>query len=112
MAHPLPSLGCLWSKERFVVNPRQACTARVTVVGFVCLSVCFKSHLTSRMSHRAISKCAYSMECEHQNISGDLLEMAVLKRYKQTANMVIFLAYLQSAFSNRCTVKHQGSTDC
>ena len=37
---------------QYIINPRRACAARVTVLGSVCLSV--KSHLTSRMSNRAI----------------------------------------------------------
>ena len=44
------------------INPRRACAARVTVVGSVCVCawcVCLKSHLTSRMSNRAIKEHAY-----------------------------------------------------
>ena len=46
------------------VNPRRACAARVTVVGFVILSV--KSHLTSQMSNRAINEPAYSFNTKVQ----------------------------------------------
>ena len=45
-----------------VINPRRACAARITVVGFVIESV--KQHLTSRMSNQAIKKSAYSLACE------------------------------------------------
>ena len=30
----------------YIINPRRACAARVTVVGFVCLSVCLLSHIS------------------------------------------------------------------
>ena len=41
------------AQEEVFINPRCACATRVTVVGFVILSV--KRDLTSRMSNRAIS---------------------------------------------------------
>ena len=48
------SVGCII--VTILVNPRRACAARVTVVGFVCLSVCVcvsvKPHLTSGASVR------------------------------------------------------------
>ena len=56
------------------INPRRACAARVTVVGFVILSV--KRDLTSRMSNRAISERAYSVACERQKICGEFPETA------------------------------------
>ena len=45
----------------------------------VCLSV--KSHLTSRMSNRAINERAYSVACERQKICGDLPETTAFKSY-------------------------------
>ena len=42
------------------INPRRACAARVTVVGSVCVSVNFKSHLTSRASVRPETSVTYS----------------------------------------------------
>ena len=49
-----------------LINPRCACAARDTVVGFVCVCVCVKSHLTSQMSNRAINQRVYSVACERQ----------------------------------------------
>ena len=45
----------------------------------MCLSV--KSHLTSRMSNRAINERAYSVACERQKICGDLPETTAFKSY-------------------------------
>ena len=65
-----------------VINPRRACAARVTVLGSVCLCVCVsvKSHLTSRMSNRAINEHAYLVAYERQKICGDLPETTAFKR--------------------------------
>ena len=70
-----------------------------------------KSHLTSRMSNRAINEHAYLVAYECQNICGDLPEMAVFKscaakheRKSQYANLP---AYPWSTFSAQRTVKHQ-----
>ena len=62
-----------------IVNPRRACAARVIVVGFVCVCVSVKSHLTSRMSNQAIN--AYSVACERQKICGDFPEKTASKSY-------------------------------
>ena len=40
-----------------------------------------KSHLTSRMSNRAINERAYSVACERQKICGDFPEKTTLKSY-------------------------------
>ena len=45
----------------------------------VCLSV--KSHLTLRMSNRAINEHAYLLVYEHQKLCGDLPETTVFKSY-------------------------------
>ena len=58
------------------INPRRACAARVTVVGSVCLS-----HLTSRISNRAVNERAYLVACERQKICGDLPETTAFKSY-------------------------------
>ena len=52
--------------------------------GWVCLCVCVsvKSHLTSRMSNRAINERAYLVAYERQNICGDLPETTAFKRYE------------------------------
>ena len=72
---------------------------------WVCLSVCVsvKSHLTPRMSNRAINKHAYLLAYECQKICGDLPKTTAFKSYAakherkcQYANLQ---AYLQSAFS-------------
>ena len=95
------------------INPRRACAARVTVLGSVCLcvGVSVKSHLTSRMSNRAINEHAYLVAYERQKICGDLPETTAFKRYaakherkSQYANLP---AYPRSAFSTRRTAKRQ-----
>ena len=58
-----------------VITPRHACTARVTVVGSVCLSV--KSHLTSGASVRPENAVTYSAG---KNICGFFSETASLQR--------------------------------
>ena len=71
-----------------MINPRRACAARVTVVGFVILSV--KLDLTSGMSNRAISERAYSVAYERQTICGDFPEATAFKRNtSEKANMLI-----------------------
>ena len=52
----------------WVINPRRACAARVTVVGSVCLSV--KSHLTYGASVRPENAVTYSAGNEGQKIVG------------------------------------------
>ena len=76
-----------------LINHQRACAVRVTVVGFVINPQCtyaarftfvilsVKRHLTSRMSIRAISECAYSVAYERQNICGDLPETTAFKSY-------------------------------
>ena len=70
-----------------------------------------KSHLTSRMSNRAINEHAYLVAYERQKICGDLPETTAFKRYaakherkSQYANLP---AYTRSAFSTRRTAKRQ-----
>ena len=50
---------------------------------WVCVCVCLsvKSHLTSRMSNRAINERAYSVACERQKICGDLPKTTAFKSY-------------------------------
>ena len=50
---------------------------------WVCLCVCLsvKSHLTSRMSNRAIKEHAYLVAYKRQNICGDLPETIAFKSY-------------------------------
>ena len=101
------------------INLRRACAARVTVLGSVCLFVCLsvKSHLTSRMTNRAIIEHAYLVAYERQNICGDLPETTAFKSYaakherkSQYANL---LAYPRSAFSNRRTaIRQRLPRDC
>ena len=79
------------------INPRRACAARVTVVG-VCLSVCVcvcvcvsvKSHLTSRMSNRAINEHAYLVAYERQKLCGDFLETTAFKSYAAKHERLLF----------------------
>ena len=70
--------------ERFnVVNPWRACAVRVTVLGSVCLFVCLavRSHLTSRMSNRAINEHAYLVAYECQKICENFPETIAFKSY-------------------------------
>ena len=61
--------------------PRRACAARVTVVGFVCLSVCLLSHiLTYGASVRPENAVTYSAGNEGQKICGVFSEDAPLLR--------------------------------
>ena len=50
---------------------------------WVCVSVCLsvKSHLTSRMSNRAMNEHAYLVAYERQKICGDLPETTAFKSY-------------------------------
>ena len=66
-----------------IVNPRRACAARVTVVGFVCLCVCVsvKSHLTHRASVCPENAVTYSAGNEGQKICGDFPEITAFKSY-------------------------------
>ena len=73
-----PMLICIFA-EYLLINARRACAARVTVLGSVCLSVW--SHLTSRMSNRAINEHAYLVAYERQKICGDLPETTAFKSY-------------------------------
>ena len=61
-----------------VVNPRWACTARVTVVGSVCL--CVHQHLTSRASFRPETHITYSTGNEGKKICGVFFKTASLQR--------------------------------
>ena len=51
----------------------------------VCVCVSVKSHLTSRMSNRAINEHAYSVACECQKKSGDFPEKTAFKSYGYAA---------------------------
>ena len=68
-----------------VINPRRACTARVTVVGSVCVCVCVcvsvKSHLTSRASVRPETSVTYSAGNGGQKICRVFSETASFKSY-------------------------------
>ena len=63
------------------INPRRACAARVTVVGFVCLCLSVKSHLTYRASVLPENAVTYSAGNEGQKICGDLSETTAFKSY-------------------------------
>ena len=67
------------------INPRRACAARVTVVGFVCVCVCVcvsvKSHLTYGASVRPENAFTYSASNEGQKSCGDLPETTAFKSY-------------------------------
>ena len=63
-----------------VINPRRACTARVTVLGRVCVSV--KSHLTSGASVRPeILSHIYSSGNRGQKLCGVFSETVPLQRF-------------------------------
>ena len=46
-----------------------------------CVCVSVKSHLTSRMSNRAINERAYTVACEGQKICGDFPAKTAFKSY-------------------------------
>ena len=59
---------------------------RVSVVGFVVLSLCCCSlsvnqHLTSGVSNHAVNGCTYSMAYKIQILRGDLSEITAFKSY-------------------------------
>ena len=91
--------------RRTIINPRRACTARVTVVGFVCVSVCLsvKSHLTYGASVRSENAVTYSASNEGQKFVGiclkQLLSRVMPRNMSEKANMVIIPTYPMSAFS-------------
>ena len=64
---------------QFIINPRRACAARVTVVGSVCVCVSVKSHLTYGASVRLENVVTYSAGNEGQNICGVFSENAPLQ---------------------------------
>ena len=58
---------------------------RVREIGRLRQTMCVcLSHLTSRMSNRAINERAYSVACERQKICGDLPETTAFKSYAAT----------------------------
>ena len=71
----------------------------------------YDSHLTSRMSNRALHEQSYLVAYVHQKICGDLPEMTAFKSYaakhKRKSHYANLLTYPWSAFSTRCTAKHQ-----
>ena len=74
-----------------IVNPRCACTARVTVLGSVCLCVCLiKSHLTYGASVRPENAVMYSGVNEGQKICGDLPETTAFMSYEQKSQYANF----------------------
>ena len=94
------SLGLAHIRKIAVINPRRACAARVIVVGFVCVSV--KSHLTSRMSNRAINVHTWW----HMNVK--IFVVIFLKRLRSKV-MVWFLLTV----SAQRTMQHQTlPSDC
>ena len=85
-----------------VINPRRACAVRVTVVGFICVSVCLsvKSHLTYGASVRPENAVTYSVGNEGQKICLKRLRSRVMPRnMSEKANVLIILTYPMSAFS-------------
>ena len=73
---------------RNFINPRRACAARVTVVGFVCVCVSVKSHLTYGASVRPENAVTYSAGNEGQKICGVFSEDAPLLRSSEV--VVVF----------------------
>ena len=64
-----------------LINPRRACAAKFTVVGFVCVCVSVKSHVTYGAYFRPENAVTYSAGNEGQNICGDLPETNAFKSY-------------------------------
>ena len=74
------------------INPQRACAVRVTVVGFVCLSV--KSHLTSGASVHPEIDVTCSTGNEGQKNCGVFSETAPLRRF---STLSVVRPYVQSA---------------
>ena len=72
-SYPIPILSLFFLYHPyipyFLINPRRACAARVTVVA-VCVCVSVKSHLTSGASVRPENAVTYSTGNEGQKICG------------------------------------------
>ena len=83
-----------------MVNPQRTCTARITVLGSVCLSVSVKSHLAYGASVRPENAATYSAGNEGQKICGDLPETTVFRscaaKHEQKSQ---YANYSGSAFS-------------
>ena len=69
----------------FIINPRRACAARVTVCvyTYVCVCVCLSVtlHLTSRMSVRLTNDTIYLTGTEGQKIRAVFSKTASFERY-------------------------------
>ena len=71
----------------FMINPRRACAARVTVVVMsVCLSVCLSVRYTSGASFRPENAVTYSAGNEGQKNCGVFSETAPLQRSSIPSN--------------------------
>ena len=66
---------------KFLINPRCACAARVTVLGHVCVCLSVKSHLTSGASVCPENTVAYSAGNGGQNICGVFFKTGPFKSY-------------------------------
>ena len=90
-----------------LVNPRRACAARVTVVGFVCLCVCLLSHI-SPMERLFLMKTRATKVKKIVGICVKRLRSRVMPRnMSEKANMLIIPTYPLSVFSARHTAKRQ-----
>ena len=71
-------INALYMCTHDIINPPRECAARVTVVGFVCVSA--KPHLTSGASVGPEIDVTYSTGNEGQNTCGLFSETASLQR--------------------------------
>ena len=92
------------SRVRWLINPRRACAARVTVVGSVCLCVCMLSHIspTERLFVlKTLSRTQQATKVKKfVGICLKRLRSRVIPRnISEKANMQIVPTYPRSAFS-------------
>ena len=63
----------------FIINPRRACTARVTVVGSVCLSLCVCVCVIQNLTYRPTNDTTYLTGDKGHNICAVFSENAPLQ---------------------------------
>ena len=68
---------CAYGSRLSIINPRRACTARVTVVGSVCLSVCVS--VIQNLTNRPTNDTTYLTGNEGQNNCAVFSENAPLQ---------------------------------
>ena len=109
-----------WSvvSQECLINPRCACAARVTVVGFVCLSVCLSvCYSTSHLSNVCSSQKRYHLpngRRRSENLWGFLWKCSVAKlerfRHCTASEVGHFIAGGNNSTGPACSVHLEGTT--